>query len=880
MANVAEDRVTRGSVASVPEPPATMSNMRLGASWLNRFIPPIIVFLFAGALWILQRELARYHYRDIVHTLETLPGSHLAAALGFTLLGYLALTGYDHLSLHYLKKPIGFGRTTFTSFIAYAFSNTLGLPLLTGGSVRLRLYSAWGLSNAEIAQAVAFSAVTFWLGILGVAAVSYVAVPAELMRSARLHPGLFRALSVLSVVIVGAYLTWALAWKRPLTIRGAVLRAPPPGLALAQVGVAVVDWLLAATTLYVLLPPGSAVPYPMFVGLFLLAQVAGLASHVPGGLGVFEAVLVTTLGDRVPAASLLASLLAFRVIYYLIPFAAGAALLVGYEVRQRRQKLAPTAAALGRLSTAIVPRALAVATFVAGVILLVSGATPAVGSRLRFLDGLLPLAVIEASHFIGSLIGLALLLLAMGLRRRLDAAFHLTVLLLGAGVVASLLKGLDYEEAIALTAVLALLLLARPHFYRRASLTAERPSLGWISAVGLALIATVWLGAFAYKHVEYSNEMWWQFALHGDAPRFLRATVGLFVMLGIIGVRRLLTPAPPQTAPPERGTLDRAAAIVAASPVAAAHLALTGDKTLLFSEDGRGFVMYAVSRRSWVAMGDPIGPDDVREDLAWRFRELVDAHGGLTVFYQVSARELPLYLDLGLTPLKLGEEAHVPLADFSMDGPERRGLRHSHRQAERVGCSFTLEPPGEHLELLPELRRVSDDWLAARNTREKGFSLGRFDPAYVQRLPLGLVRRHDELVAFATLWPAAGRAELSVDLMRYASQAPAGVMDYLFVELLQWGRGQGYSRFNLGMAPLSGLESRALAPFWHRFNALIFRHGEHFYHFQGLRSYKEKFRPAWVPMYLVTPGGPLIVVRVLADITTLISGGLRGAVAK
>jgi phosphatidylglycerol lysyltransferase len=864
--------------AAEPTPPP--ATPRVGGWSLARFSPVLVVLLFGAALWILQHALERYRYHDILHALRALPPSRLAAGLLLAALGYLALTGYDQLSLRYLRKRIGFARTTFASFIAYAFSNTLGLPLLTGGSVRLRLYSAWGLTTGEIAQAVAFSAVTFWLGILGVAAVSYLAVPGEVIAAAGLHPVVLKVLSVVSIVLVAAYLAWAVLWKRPLTVRGLALMPPGPALATAQLGVAVVDWLLAAATLYLLLPAESGVSYPVFVGLFLLAQAAGLVSHVPGGLGVFEAVLVMTLGAQVPAAALLASLLVFRVVYYLIPFVVGASLLVAYEVGRRRERLAPAAAALARLGGAAVPRALATVTFVAGAILLASGATPAVGSRLRFLDGVLPLAVIEVSHFIGSLIGLALLLLAMGLRRRLDAAFHLTVLLLVAGVVASLLKGLDYEEAIALALVLALLIPARAHFYRRASLTSERPSPGWIAAVGLALVATVWLGLFAYKHVDYSGEMWWQFALRGDAPRFLRATVGLLVLLGVVAARRLLAPAPPQPALPAAPILDHAAAIVAASPVAAAHLALTGDKSLLFSEDGRGFVMYAVSRRSWVAMGDPVGPDDVREDLAWQFRELVDEHGGVAVFYQVSAGELPLYLDLGLTPLKLGEEAHVPLADFSLDGPERRGLRRSHRQVERAGCSFALVPPGDHADIEAELRRVSDDWLATRNTREKGFSLGRFDPAYLKRLPLGLVRMGGRIVAFATLWPSADRTELSVDLMRYAREAPANVMDYLFAELLQWGRGEGYGRFNLGMAPLSGFESRSLAPLWHRVSGLVYRHGERFYHFQGLRSYKEKFRPVWEPKYLAAPGGLLMVPRVLADVTTLISGGLRGAVAK
>ncbi len=115
--------------------------------------------------------------------------------------------------------------------------------------------------------------------------------------------------------------------------------------------------------------------------------------------------------------------------------------------------------------------------------------------------------------------------------------------------------------------------------------------------------------------------------------------------------------------------------------------------------------------------------------------------------------------------------------------------------------------------------------------------------------------------------------------MRYLPGSPPDIMDYLFVELLLWGRQEGYHWFNFGMAPLSGLENRALAPLWSRAGALLFRHGEHFYNFQGLRQYKEKFEPRWSPIYLACHGG-LALPRVLTNVATLTSGGITQVVAK
>jgi phosphatidylglycerol lysyltransferase len=221
----------------------------------------------------------------------------------------------------------------------------------------------------------------------------------------------------------------------------------------------------------------------------------------------------------------------------------------------------------------------------------------------------------------------------------------------------------------------------------------------------------------------------------------------------------------------------------------------------------------------------------------------------------------------------------VPLASFSLEGGSRRGLRRTLHDVERSGTTFEIVAPEHVPPLLPALEAVSDAWLAAKRTREKGFSLGFFDPDYLGNFPIALARRDGEIVAFANVWTSEAKHMVSVDLMRFSENAPRGVMEYLFVKLMLWARDEGYRVFDLGMAPLSGFERRALAPAWQRLGALVYRHGEHFYHFRGLRQYKEKFDPEWEPRYLATPGG-LAIPRILANVTALVSGGLAGVVRK
>jgi phosphatidylglycerol lysyltransferase len=847
--------------------------------WLERFWPFLAVGLFIAAAAVLRRELAEYSYHDILHAARAISRSRLTWAAVLSALAYAVLPGYDAMALRYVRFRLPFRRTAFGSFLAYAFSQTLGFPLLTGGSVRYRLWSSWGLSSAQIAKAMSFVAFSFVLGMVAISGLAFVLEPANTAAILGLPLTSLRPVGVACLALVTVYAGWSLRRGRRIRLGSWKLPAPTPGLVAGQLAVSVLDWALAGAALYVLLPAVPGLGFLVFLGIFLLAQFAGLISHVPGGLGVLETILVVLLRPYLSASTVIGALLVYRGVYYLLPFGVGVVLLAGYELRPYLPQAWGVARTVGGWVPRLIPQVLSGAVFLTGVILLASGATPAIPARLAWLGNLLPLGVIELSHFLGSLAGVGLLVLAWALWHRLDAAYGFTIALLAVGVGASLLKGGDWEEASVLTVVLAAVLPARRYFYRKSAIAAEPLEIGWILAIFAVVGGSVWLGMFAHKHAQYGNELWWRFALHADAPRFLRATVGAVGALLVAGLLRLVRQAPPRMRRPDRAELDRAAALIATWPEAFANLALLGDKPLLFSDSGPGFLMYGVAGRSWVGLGDPVGEPAAQVELAWRLHELADRHRGWTVFYEVSASHLPLYIDLGLTLLKLGEAAHVPLAGFTLEGPSRRALRRTQRQMERDGITFEVLPLERVPMALPELRAVSDAWLREKRTREKGFSLGAFREDYVARFPIAVAYRNGAIVAFANIWIARPGTEVSIDLMRYTPDAPGGVMQYLFTELMLWAKGQGYERFELGMAPFSGLERRALAPLWSRAGAFMYRHGEHFYNFQGLREYKEKFDPVWEPRFLASPGG-LVLPRILANIASLISGGIGGVVTK
>jgi len=650
------------------------------------------------------------------------------------------------------------------------------------------------------------------------------------------------------------------------------LRLPSASLALQQLLISVIDIAATAAVLWFLLPTG-AIDFPTFMGFFAIAIVLGVLSHVPGGLGVFEAVMVVALRKQVPAEALAAALILYRLIYYVLPLLLALALLVVHEVRRG------TVTPVTRAAVSLAPLLLATYTFIIGLMLLISGVTPATDEATELLSLNVPLPLVEASHFIGSIAGLGLLFVARGMVLRLDAAWWAGLALGIVSIVLCLPKGIAISEAFLIGFLVLALWLSRQEFHRRASLLAQPLTGVWLLSVAVVILGLTGLALFVYRDVDYTQQLWWQFEFDGHAPRSLRALVAVALLASVLALRQLLRPTAAPLPKPAPAELERAAQILRRQPSADACVALMGDKHFQFSDSGNAFIMFGRRRRSWISLFDPTGPQSEWPELVWRFLESAREQGGRASFYQVRPQTLPVYLDAGLRVYKLGEYAYVPLPDFSLKGKARSDLRAALNRGERDGMSLEVLSAGVSTSTVDELRAISDAWLTEHAAAEKSFSLGAFSTQYIQRSPIALVRVGERAVAFASLMTTDIAEEASVDLMRHLPNVPNGTMDFLFAKLLLHFQAQGFQRFGLGMAPLSGMAQHPLAPRWHRWGRLLFAHGENFYNFQGLRAFKEKFAPQWEARYLAAPGG-ITPLFVLADVAALISGGLRGVVAK
>ncbi|MEA5505156.1 lysylphosphatidylglycerol synthase domain-containing protein [Halotia wernerae UHCC 0503] len=296
------------------------------------------LLLLALSAWAIAHQLREYNYHDILNSIAAIPKKRSIRAIGLTALGYLTMIGYDILGFAYIHRSLNWRKIALTNFISSSFSNTIGFALLTGSAIRYRFYSRWQVSRLAIAQIIAFVNFTFWLGMFAIAGLIFLINPLIIPPQLHLPFNTVLPLGVMCLGLVIVYVLGSIVIKHPLIIHRHELRFPNFYVSLAQIAVSSLDWALAAAVLYTLLPANIALSYIDFLGMYLLAMFTGLVSNVPGGLGVFETVILLIFPPPVSAAAVLGSMLAYRGVYYFIPLLLATSLLAFDQITSVTRK--------------------------------------------------------------------------------------------------------------------------------------------------------------------------------------------------------------------------------------------------------------------------------------------------------------------------------------------------------------------------------------------------------------------------------------------------------------------------------------------------------------------------------------------------------------
>ncbi len=822
------------------------SGVRTGLVWAvghaSRFLPVIVLATVVAATWQALREI---HPHEVAAVLRAMQAPWLLAAGVATLanigvMGLYDVAAFGHTGTHATERW-RYGA------VAFAWSNFLTLGPFAGPAIRFWLYRGSVEHSSDLETGVLSITIAFASGLAGWT-ISAVVAP---------------DLGPVAEAVVVAVLAAALVYLAVFLGRMAAVRIerfddldPSPRASLVPALVGWLDWLLASLVFVASLrSTGRAIVAIDAIRAFFIGQAIGLASLVPGGFGSSDAFWIARLPLASGAAA--AALVAYRLIYYVLPWAAASLVLLSWATHRtsRRVELAR--------------RLLAGLVAAGGALMLLSTASPAMHARLVVLEQVVPLPVVEVSHIMAALTGVLLLVLARGLAKGYRAALGATIFVLLLAAMSAMLKGLDYEEALILGG-LAVAAWSQSLLFDRAS-HGELFTARDLAVAAAALAAFLAFGAFANQIRPETLVRIQYFGYRFERARYLR-TAGTLLLAVSAGAMYVLLRVPVRFTRLSEGEIDRTLELHAAiGRGTSALMVANGDKAVLRFDD-RGFCLYRTIGPYLMVFSDPVvGAIEQRDELLTALFAHAAELDRRPVFYQISLDWIPPLHDRGYAFFKLGEEAHVRLDRVTLEGHAGKLYRQILRRGERDRLRFRVVPPFELEGLLPELRAISDAWLAARGQRERQFSIGFYDDVAIQRFPCAIVEDGARVLAFANLLRGPRREELSVDLMRYRADGP-GVMDFLFASLFFYGKDQGYGRFNLGMAPLASVGRFQTAHARERLAKVLFQHGEQWYNFQGLRFYKEKFSPDWVPRYLAYPNAwewPAVITHASA----LVAGG-------
>ncbi|MGK0551703.1 bifunctional lysylphosphatidylglycerol flippase/synthetase MprF [Enterococcus faecalis] len=599
---------------------------------------------------------------------------------------------------------------------------------------------------------------------------------------------------------------------------------------------------------------GALMEIPMHplqvIPLFVAASVIGIVSLIPGELGSFDIMMIFGLSALgIHRETVVVWILLYRLFYYFIPFFIGVVFFIknlSHSLNQRYSNI-PT-----DLAKEVAHKLVVFFMYFSGIMMVLSATIPEAFDEIKWLSRLNPLQFHILTQLPAILLGFSLIIMGRGISARVKRAYVPTIVLFLLTLVYTFVQDFNFVAIIFLALLLISIVFSKEELYRQQLVYSwEMITVDTIILVLLTVLYLV-IGVYNLPAFPHRHRHSISFFLFPSEKIWLSGFLGILIVSVFIyffirylqGQKKTFG----QTLEPER----------------ALHILQTYggnvDSQLIFLNDKECYIyknqadeetvllQFKTFNNKCIVMGDPSGNKADFAPALEQFIHETDQLGYQPVFYEASEEIVMFLHEFGYDFIKMGEEAHVDLPSFSLSGKKRKGERAIMNRFDKENYRFEILQPPFSEEVMAELKIVSDEWLGER--KEKGFSLGFFSESYLQRSKIAVVKdQNQRLIAFANLIPTYTTDEGTIDLMRYRKDAPAGVMDYLFISLFDALKTNGFTYFNLGMAPLANVGTSRKSFLQERIAYLVYEFGTHFYSFQGLRDYKNKFATSWVPRY-------------------------------
>lgn len=585
--------------------------------------------------------------------------------------------------------------------------------------------------------------------------------------------------------------------------------------------------------------------------LFIAASLIGIVSMIPGALGTFDIMMILGMTTfQIPRETVIVWLLLFRLFYYVIPFLIGVGLFtknIGVSFNTRFAGLPK------ELCLEIAHKIEVILLYLTGTMLVLSATIPDAFEQIKWLAHLNPIRLNFIWQYPSIILGYLFIIAGRGISSRVVRAYLPTLCLIAATIIYAFIVGFRLSTMLYLFFLLAIIVLSKTELFRRQMV------YSWESAtidgllMGALTILYVVIGVYNMPHLSgHAHHHKIDFLLFPSEKLWFHGFIAIMiVVLAIMLFVRYLMGSKHQIGvTPQTETIEHVLKTFGGN--SDSHLVFLQDKQVFYypnDTEPEVFFQFTTLNNKCLVMGDPSGNVARFPEAIQAFIQEMDQWHYLPVFYETSEEIVLLLHEFGYDFIKFGEKALVDLSTFTLSGKRMKGQRALNNKITKEGFTFDVLQPPFSSDTFASLQTVSDKWLDGR--KEKGFSLGFYSEDYLNQAPVAVARNQEgRIVAFASFMPTYQEKMASIDLMRYDPDlAPSGTMDYLFIQLFAYFKTIGKDTFDLGMAPLANVGTFRSSFIQERIAYLIYNFGSHFYSFEGLREYKQKYAAIWQPRY-------------------------------
>ncbi|TDM43382.1 bifunctional lysylphosphatidylglycerol flippase/synthetase MprF [Macrococcoides canis] len=817
----------------------------------------IMTLLFIFVIYRLKGELSTIDFKSTMTAFKHLDSIQLALLIFSGLISVSILSLYDFVLAKRLNMEIKYLKLFNVSFIANALNAVIGFGGMIGAGLRLLTYRNYTEDDKTLIKVISMMLLSMISGM------SILSLGILFNIFPNTHAFDQYTWYRIGIFIITLYLPIYLIYTfiKPVS--------NDKFLGLIFTLVSSIEWLAASGVFYLIFKfIHIDVQYSLIIGIFVIAALAGLLSMVPGGFGAFDLmILIGFKSIGISEEKILLALVMYRAVYYFVPFLVAMVLSTfefkglakkQFEERFEDNKYFAPAIETSSLFLNLLRDVLVYLPAIAlGILSFITGFVFLMTNSILIND-----AIFDVQHntytFLSSLFTLSCLLLMINAKGVMHDTRRAHIISIIAATVILIILFLTFGNWLVYiwVAVLILLLfignmnikmIKRPITLMRAGLTllfsVTILSLNsWLIRIQLSEL-------LAQDSIDFDGNLMRNYFLF-----FIIATILLVGLISYFFNKKYIANIAMEVSEEQRAQI-----IDNYGGNFVSHLHYSTDKSYFINQDEDAFIMFQTHYDTIFVLGDPIGNKQSFRDLLYDFYSQANYYGYEIIFYQVKPDYLPLYHDFGNIFFKLGEEAMIPLTDFTISGKKKRAFRATVNKFESQGYFYEIVHPPFSSDFVNRLQSVSDEWLDGRS--EMNFSVGNFNEYYLNKAPVGVIRNEEDIIGFVSFMPTNYDHSISIDMIRW-KENEFQMMDGLYLNTMLSVKEQ-YDNFNMGMAPLSNVGSHKYAFYRERFAGRIFETISHIYSFKGLRNYKEKFNPIWQPRYLVYKKGNSLLTSMI-----------------